>query len=285
MDISALEAFLAINEKQSFSEAAASLFITQPAISKRIHNLEQTLNCQLFDRIGRNIFLTEAGKTLLPNAQTILQQIHEAKRQVKNLQNSVAGELKIASSHHIGLHYLPPILKQLGAQFPDINTNIQFLNSETAINAIVKQDIEMAFITLPETLDVRLSKACLWHDPLQFVIAKDHPLAQKKHPLLNELAYFPAILPEKYTTTFQIVQQVFTQHHLPLKSSMSVNYLETIKALVSSGLGWSVLPTSMIDQHLWALPLNIDIARQLGWIRHKHRSLTNAAQALLTLAQ
>ncbi|BCE02684.1 LysR family transcriptional regulator [Marinicellulosiphila megalodicopiae] len=283
MEISSLEAFVAVADCQSFSQAADKLFITQPAISKRIKVLESSLNGKLFDRIGRNIFLTEAGQVLMPIARKIIQDVSQAKRNVQNLSGEITGELNIASSHHIGLHYLPPILKQFGVQYSEVSLNIQFINSEEAITSVMNQDIEMAFTTLPNRIDSQLIKQSVWKDSLHFVIAKDHILSAKKQLLLNELQYFPAILPEADTTTFKIIEAEFVKHHLPLKASMTVNFLETIKMLVVSGLGWSVLPTSMIDSSLKVLPIKLELNRELGWIRHKHRSLSNAGNGLIDM--
>ncbi|MCJ8313843.1 MAG: LysR family transcriptional regulator [Saccharospirillaceae bacterium] len=285
MEINSLEAFVAVADNQSFSQAAEKLFITQPAISKRISVLERSLDSKLFDRMGRNILLTEAGQALMPIARKILQDIIEARRNVQNISGLASGELKIASSHHVGLHYLPPIIKRFGSEFSQVTLNIQFINSEQAIESIMNQNIELAFTTLPNRLDAQLTKQKVWKDSLHFVCASDHVLSQKKQLMLNELQYFPAILPEEHSTTFKIIESEFSKHHLPLKSAMTVNFLETIKMLVAAGLGWSVLPSSMIDDSLKILPIKLELNRELGWIRHKHRSLSNAGKALIGMIE
>lgn len=111
MDINTLKAFVEVAETTSFSKAAESLFLTQPAVSKRIASLEQELNVLLFDRIGKNVVLTEAGNKLLPKALDMLNQAEDIKRLASNLENEVKGELKIGTSHHIGLRRLPPRIK------------------------------------------------------------------------------------------------------------------------------------------------------------------------------
>ena len=116
MDNPALKAFVMVAEHRSFSMAAEKLFITQPAISKRIAGLEQELNCQLFDRIGRNVVLTEAGIALLPRANNILRQVEETRRAMTNLSGEVSGALSMGTSHHVGLHRLPIVLRQFTTQ-------------------------------------------------------------------------------------------------------------------------------------------------------------------------
>ncbi|MCG8538166.1 MAG: LysR family transcriptional regulator, partial [Pseudomonadales bacterium] len=121
MEIAELKAFVAVAEAGSFSMAANHLHLTQPAVSKRISQLEDSVGCQLFDRIGRQISLTEAGRDLMPRANRILLEMEDVKRALSNLSGEVRGSLKIGTSHHIGLHRLPPILKQFSKAYPNVS--------------------------------------------------------------------------------------------------------------------------------------------------------------------
>lgn len=107
MDLANLNAFIAIAETGSFSGAGERLHLTQPAISKRIAGLEQQLKVRLFDRLGREVGLTEAGRALLPRAYQILNVLDDTRRALTNLTGEVSGRLTLATSHHIGLHRLP----------------------------------------------------------------------------------------------------------------------------------------------------------------------------------
>ena len=109
MDLANLNAFIAIAEAGSFSEAAERLHLTQPAVSKRIAGLEQQLDTRLFDRLGREVSLTEAGRALLPRAYQILYVLDDTRRALTNLNGEVSGRLTLATSHHIGLHRLPAL--------------------------------------------------------------------------------------------------------------------------------------------------------------------------------
>ena len=99
-----------VAETGSFSLAAEKLHLTQPAVSKRVALLEEQLGTGLLDRIGRNISLTEAGQALLPHALAVQRELDAAQQSVRDLSGAVAGRLRIATSHHIGLHRLPPVL-------------------------------------------------------------------------------------------------------------------------------------------------------------------------------
>lgn len=282
MDTQALIAFLSVIETGSFSEAAHRLHLTQPAVSKRIRSLENQLNARLFDRVGREVILTEAGRALIPPAERIVQEIREARQIVGNLSESVTGRLSMAISHHIGLHRLPRTLKQFIAKQTDVELDLHFLESERAYQGVLNRDLELAFVTLPNYLDKALTMEPVWDDPLCFVVGNDHMLASKKSVRLNELCYSNALLPEPDTFTYSIVKTLFEQHKLPLRTSLPINFLETIKVMVSVGHGWSVLPQTMVDDTLKVLNVeNVQLARKLGYIKHRNRTLSNAAQAFL----
>ncbi|MHA7878489.1 MAG: LysR family transcriptional regulator [Saccharospirillum sp.] len=287
MDHQSLEAFLAVAESGSFSRAAETLFLTQPAVSKRIANLESSLDTRLFDRIGREVYLTESGRLLVHRASRILEDIRDARQAIRQHSGESVTHLGLASSHHIGLHYLGPILRQLVDHYPQVDLDLQFLESEQTLDAILKRDLELAFITLPLVLHRDLVKERLWSDPLRFVVSHDHPLAASQRRVrLNELVQFRAILPEATTTTFRLVQQTFERHHLPLNRCLAVNYLETIRTLVASGLGWSVLPQRLLDDSVAELHIEqVQLERQLGVIHHRQRTLSRGAQTLLDIAR
>jgi DNA-binding transcriptional LysR family regulator len=288
MDTQLLKAFQAVAEQASFSGAAESLHLTQPAISKRIASLESQLECRLFDRIGRQIALTEAGRALLPRARQILLAVSDTQRAIINLSGDISGELNVATSHHIGLHRLPRVLRQFTRDHPQVKLAFEFMDSEKAYEAVRHGDVELAIITLaPEPQreqDKEINSHNLWPDPLQFVVSSDHPIASQSQTSLTDLSRIPAILPSLNTYTTQLVKQLFDAKQLQLDFSMATNYLETIKMMVSIGLGWSVLPETIIDQELHVItPDKIQLQRQLGCISHRDHTLSNAAKAFLNL--
>ncbi|WP_338089988.1 LysR family transcriptional regulator [Natronospirillum operosum] len=286
LDLHSLEAFVAVSTHGSFSAAAERLHLTQPAVSKRLQSLEQQIGSPLFDRVGRRIHLTDAGKTLLPAAQRILQEVDNANRTLQNLSLQVAGRLSFATSHHIGLHRLPQLLRDFIDQHPEVEVDPHFLESEVAHEAVQRREVEFAFVTLIPRPPRAIEQIQLWTDPLVFVAARHHFLARKTRLQLNELCYTRAVLPHESSATYQLIRQQFAQRQLPLKTTLPVNYLETIKMMVTVGLGWSVLPASMLDERLVQLPVDIPpVQRTLGVIRLRERTLSNAASALLDSLQ
>ena len=284
MDLATLNAFIAIAELGSFSEAAERLHLTQPAVSKRIASLEQQLNVRLFDRLGREVSLTEAGRALLPRAYQILNVLDDTRRALTNLNGEISGRLTLATSHHIGLHRLPPLLRAFTRAHPQVALDIQFLDSEVAYEEVLHGRAELAVITLaPETREP-VHAVAVWDDPLDFVAAPEHPLARSQAISLADVAHHPAVFPGGNTFTHHIVRRLFEAQGLTPNIAMSTNYLETIKMMVSIGLAWSVLPRTMLDDQVARLPLpGIQLSRQLGYISHTERTLSNAARAFMTL--
>ena len=284
MDITALKAFLAVADSGSFSLAAERLFLTQPAISKRIAALEEELGARLFDRIGRTISLTEAGRALLPRARNILVDIEDSVRAISNLSGEIHGTLRFATSHHIGLHRLPPALKAFTLQHPGVRLDIRFMDSEAACMAVEHGELELAIVTLPPDPSPNLSLDTVWADPLGIVVSREHPLAGKHRVSLAALLEHPAILPATGTYTRQIAEQALDDAGATLDVALSTNYLETIRMLVAVGIGWSLLPLTMLDDQLQHLKMpELKLKRTLGVVAHRERTLSNAALALQTL--
>lgn len=283
MDNQNLKAFITVADCRSFSDAADQLYITQSAISKRIAQLELQIGKKLFDRIARQVSLTEAGKELLPRAQRILKEYEDALQAINDLSGEASGTLRLAISHHLGLHRLPPVLKQFSQQYPNVSLDIEFMDSEKAYELVLHGESEVAVITLALDSHHNIYSKKIWDDPLRFICAQDHPLANLKKPQLSDLAEYPIILPGLNTYTGRIIQNLFQREGIPLKAPMSTNYLETISTMVEIGLGWSVLPETLV-RDLHVMPFKqISIERELGYIHHIKRSLSNAAVGFLNL--
>jgi len=282
MDIAALDTFVAVARSASFSDAAHQLHLTQPAISKRIAALESELNTRLFDRIGRQITLTESGRALLPRAERILEELEDSRRALSNLAGSVAGKLTIATSHHIGLHRLPPVLRSFMARYPAVDLDLQFRASEAICDDVAHGNLELGIVTLPPEPLENLEVHRIWDDPLRIVCAKSHPLAKQDAFELKHLSRYPAILTEKGTFTRNSLEQACAPLGIAIQAKLSTNFLETIKMMVSVGLGWSCIPEIMVDDELAILDTKaLQLNRELGVVHHPRRTLSNAAHAML----
>jgi DNA-binding transcriptional LysR family regulator len=289
MDFQNLRAFLAVADSNSFSRAAAQLHLTQPAISKRINNLESDLNQRLFDRVGWQLSLTEAGECLLPRARQILQLVQQSRQALDDLSGQVQGNLKLVTSHHIGLHRLPRVLREYKKAYPSVKLSISFMNSQETHQHILEGNGELGITTFEERANDSLLVDDIWQDTLHFVVARDHPLLQAKSVKLADLCAYPAILPDVRFYTGRTVSQLFTKQGLELNvdQDLSIDNLETLKAMVSIGDSWSVLPATMLDNRtVEALDIKgVNLGRRLVSIRHKERTLSKAAQAFLQVLE
>ena len=281
-----LHAFVNVAQTGSFSRTAENLHLTQPAVSKRISSLERILGATLFDRVGRQVHLTEAGALLLPRAKEILQSVSDAERLVRNIRGEVRGELRIATSHHVGLHRLAPVLKDFRNQYPQVRLDIRFEDSEAA-HALVKQgESELAVVTLDPNGPHGLHYERLWDDPLVFVVARTDALAGADTVTLEMLAERPAILPGLATFTGRIVRERFSAAGFDIRAEMETNYLETIGMLVGIGFGWSVLPATLLNADI--VPISVatsPMRRHLGVVTNPQRTRSNASRALATVLE
>ena len=281
MNLAAFEAFVRVMETGSISMAADLLFITQPAVTKRIHSLEDYFGVKLFESAGRGVQATHAAQSLLPKVKNWLNELGDIHHTLSHEQSEVRGKLKIGTSHHIGLHHLPAHLKKYVQQFPEVKLDVHFVDSEQAHEQVLAGDLELAFLTLPPQGDERLRYITIWEDPLIFVVAPFHPLAQKKNLKLQDLIEYPSLLPAAQTYTTQITLTEFERQGLKPKITMSNNPLESIRMLVSIGLGWSVLPKTLLNQDLQQLDIPLDMNRQLGMVWHPARTQSRAVQELI----
>lgn len=283
MDIAQLKTFLQCAKQRSFSRASLALNLSQSAVSKRIASLESELDCRLFDRIGREIWLTEAGKTFLPHAANSVLTMENSINALRNLNQEVAGSLHLATSHHVATKRLPKLLKQFCQLYPAVQLTFGFMESEQACQAVISGDVELAVLTLPPQPIEGLQTWPIWRDPLHTVIARDHPaLAECNATQL--ITQVPALLPGNKTFTRQIIDQALQAYSIKL--GRGANFLDTLAMLVEIGLGWSVLPRSMLQDNLQEIQLpNIRMQRTLGVLSNQRRTLSNAGRQLINLLQ
>ena len=284
MQVAQITAFLAVAELESFSLAAERLHLTQPAVSKRIRQLESIMNTSLFDRIGKRSLLTPNGEAFRPHAERILEELQSYRSGLSRQQDVPSGSLTLATSHHIGLHRLPQVLRDFKIQYPKVDLDLHFMDSEDACAAIDNNELELAVVTLPEIPSESLVCEPVWIDQLVAVLAVDHPLASQSSIEPGDLLEHAAILPSVGTFTRRIINALFARSRDELKIILETNYLETIKVMVAANLGWSILPANMLDDSLVGKPLaDLQVTRPLGIVTRKKRTLSLSSIAMIEL--
>jgi DNA-binding transcriptional LysR family regulator len=285
MEWNDLRAFVAVAETGSFSRAAGQLNLTQPAVTKRIQALESHLGTRLFDRAGKKTYLTDAGELLMPRAREVLHHVQDTRTLLQNLNGRIDGRLRLATSHHAGLHRLAPVLHDYSRRYAGVRLDIRFVDSEVAHDLVRGAEVDLAVVTLDPAGSPDLCYQRLWHDPLRFVVSRDHSLFAEHAIGLERLSTFEAILPGSGTFTGRIIDERFRAAGVKLGATLSTNYLETIGMLVEIGLGWSVLPETMIHDPIVVLPVTTaSLSRTLGCVTHPGRTLPNAAHAFIDVA-
>lgn len=276
IDIPNLKAFVAVASHARMAEAADALNLSQPAVSKRLSELERRLDIRLFDRVGKSLALTAAGREFLGQAESLLAEHDRLQRLVGDLAQGQQSQLRLATSHHIGLHLLPPILRQLRAEQPDLKLSIQFMDSDAAYAAVQAGQVDLALATLDPNDDSGVRAIPLWQDRLGWWVHPSHPLAVSQDALQEHLALMPA----SGTHTRTLVEQALGG----LGEVLVSNYLETLAAMVDAGLGWSVLPERLVRPG-WVDLVRPALTRELGAVVDPRRQQGNAAQRLIELAR
>lgn len=281
MDTNSIKAFIAVAETMSVTKASKKLFLTQPAVSRRIAQLEEQLGVRLFDRANKKMFLTVPGNKLLPRCKNIMADINFAALEASNLGNRVMGHLTVGMSHHVSLYRAPQNLKRYQDLYPDVELDLNFLTSEEAIELVSRGKLELAMVTLPPKASPNLDFIAVWRDELYIAIPNN---AEYRNASLEGLAKKPVILPHLNSTTRKNMDHIFREHDLSFAHVTETSNFEVISKMIETGLGWSVLPAHMMNDQIISAFTDIFVAvRTQGIVRHSQRELSRASQALLDL--
>jgi len=288
VDINNLIAFIEVAEKKSFSRSAESLNLTQPAVSKRVAALESELSAKLFDRVGRSIHLTEAGRILLPCARQISSELARIENVISNLGDEVGGTLSVGTTEYIGTHRLPAVLKTFHTKFPTVELDLHFANSEQTLSALISGATELALCCLTarelSKLGPKISCRQIWKNNLAIVAAHDHPLNSEDAVSLKMLSDTPAILPPSSAVTRKLIDEVFDQHKLRPKVSMEVGDSMTVRSMASIGIGWACLPDWQVDDTVSVIKTDeLQLNQVINLIYHSDRTLSNSVNAFIDL--
>ncbi len=288
MNLNQLLYFKAVSETGSISRAAAELLITQPAVSKQIKALENELGEKLFDRIGKKVFLTHAGEMLYTHVEKILRTVDEAKTAVRDISAECSGELIIGVSDHISIHRLPDVLKSYITAFPRVDLKLRCHRSETILEMTGKNHVDLGVITLPKDAQ-NMVMIKIWKDPMTLVFVKGHPLESLQTVKLKDAVNYGMILNESDTETRRAIDNAFSLRKLRPNVTMEVAYIETIKGLVKTGLGISILPDKAVESEVKSGELgkakiaDADISRDLGVVYLKDKFLSRPATEFLKI--
>jgi DNA-binding transcriptional LysR family regulator len=203
---------------------------------------------------------------------------------------SAPGELVIGTSDHISIHRLPDVLKACITAFPKIDLKLRCHRSETILELVAKNQVDLGVITLQKT-PPNITSRVIWKDPMSLVVPVGHPLTSAKRVRLKDIVQHGMILTEHATETRKMVDDVFAAQGLTPNVAMEVAYIETIKSLVRTGLGIAILPDRAVDAEVKSgalMRLRITDAaftRNLGVVYLKDKFLSRPAVEFLALLE
>jgi DNA-binding transcriptional LysR family regulator len=287
-----LQVFHAVAKHLSFTKAAETLFMTQPAVTFQIKQLEEHLNTRLFDRAQGRIALTPAGQLALEYAERILALSAELDTRMKELSGQAAGPLVIGASMTIGEYVLPQLIGTFRAQFPSVVPQLFVGNSETVQERVAERTLDLGFIESGSPLPTLQSELCC-EDELQVVCASSHPLAQEPCALPAALTQHAYISREAGSGTRLVVDRYLQQAGVSPDSMNRVVELgspEAIKGLVATGMGFAIMSRVVAAKELQLgqlvqIPLRPALIRHFSAVYAKERFHSKLVAGFLAFAK
>lgn len=281
MNLDQLKTFLAVAETGSLRAAGEKCHISQPAVTRQLKLLEESMGASLLIHYGRGVRLTPAGLALRKKGARILLEIESSIKQVQAVSGITQNQIQIGVSHYAAVYLLPPLILKFRKKEPGPHLIFHYGTSEEVIERVKTGQLTFGIGTTPKKTE-KLIQIPLWTDAFKAILPRDHPLARTKEISLRELAGTDLVLPEKGTTTRYLIEQAFKKEKIFLNPVMEVTYLETIKASVKMGIGTSILPGDMFsgadsDRDYFSIkPIKgAMITRSLGLVFKRGRKLFN----------
>ncbi len=279
----------AIAAAGSFKKAADLLYVTQPAVSLQIQNLEKQLEITIFDRGGRKALLTEEGRLLLAYCERILSQCDEACKAIEDLNSLKGGTLIIGASQTTGTYLMPRMIGLFRQTYPDVSVQLQVHSTRRTGWSVANGQIDLAIIggQLPGDLENLLQIIPYATDELALVLPITHHLSNKKELLKEDLYKLNFVTLDSQSTTRKVVDKLLKDSGLDLqrlKIEMELNSLEAIKNAVQAGLGASFLPVVSIERELAggtihkAQITDLEVTRELKLITNPSRYTSRASE-------
>jgi LysR family hydrogen peroxide-inducible transcriptional activator len=278
MELHQLRYFVAVAQSASFSRAAERCAVSQPSLSQQIGKLERQLNQRLFDRLGRRVVLTDAGRLLLDRAASILAAVDDAERWLRDADNLEGGQLTVGAIPTISPYLLPPTLERFGKRHPQVEVTVHEDVTRQLLAAILVGDIDLALVALPIE-DARLQAEALLTEPLLLALPPRHRLVRRKSITLDDLRDERFILlSEMHCLGEQVLSFCRANGCEPKLACRSVQ-IATVQSFISMGQGISLLPemarqADVRGKTCYRRLADGKLTRTIAavWNRHRYRS-------------
>jgi DNA-binding transcriptional LysR family regulator len=273
-----LQVFHAVAKQMSFTKAAETLFMTQPAVTFQIKQLEEHFNTRLFERGHGKITLTPAGEVVLDYAERILSLSAELDTRLREMTGRVSGPLLIGASTTIAEFLLPRVLGEFKAAHPDVQPKLTVANSETIESRVAEHTLDLGLIEAPSQLPALRTEVCC-DDELQVIVAPKHPLAKLKSVTPKQLLPYPYVSRESGSGTREFTDLYFRKAGIAsteLEVAMELGSPEALKGVVGTALGFAILSKATVAKEqklgdLVAIPLQPRLIRTLSLVYPKEK--------------
>ena len=291
MTLDQLRVFVAVAEREHVTQAAAHLNLTQSAVSAAISTLEERHAVHLFDRVGRRIVLTDAGRLFLDEARAVLARAAQAERLLGDLAGLKRGTLRLAASQTVASYWLPPLMQAFRAAHPGFVLELATGNTSEVARMVHEATVDLGFVE-GEIDDPALAVESLPGDRLALVVAPDHAWASRPPAGPADLKASPWVLREPGSGTRAVSATALARHGLALTDievGLELPSNEAVRLAVEAGAGATILSTLVVALALEAgrlarVPFDLP-PRRFRVLRHKERHPSLAERTFLELAR
>jgi len=292
LTLAQLRTFLSAAHHMSFSRAAEELHLTQPAVSAQIVALETALKARLFDRSGRKLALTDAGRIAATAAEDILRRIDRFESDLADLLTPGAGSLKIGASHVVGIYLLPAILADFRVRYPDADLVVRVDTRHKIVEMVLRNELDLAVIGEGAPVqDERLATKPIARDSLVLIAPPHHPLADAGVITPETLAELPFVSPARDSASAETVFELLRAAGVALRPVIEMGNVGAVKRAVESGLGVSIISRLAVERELRTGSLvsltiaGVPMERDLLLCWHHERRFSNLATVFIRFIQ
>ncbi|MGV7206354.1 LysR substrate-binding domain-containing protein [Oxalobacteraceae bacterium A2-2] len=243
-----LKVFEAVARHLSYSRAAQELHLTQPAVSTQIRTLESHVGLELFEQLGKKVYLTPGGAELLYHSRAIIRQFQDAEAGLTQFRGISGGKLNVAVIS-AGDYFFPRLLVEFARRHPGVKLNLTVHNRSELLGQLENNLTDLAVMVRPPA-EIEGEHAAFAPHPYVIVAAPDHPLAGRRGIPLDEIVREPFVSRERGSDTWNSMEDGFREHLKNLNIAMEIRSTETIKQAVIAGMGVAFLSAHTISLEL-----------------------------------
>ncbi|HEY9134107.1 MAG TPA: LysR family transcriptional regulator [Dyella sp.] len=275
-----LRAFLAVAELRHFRRAADHLYLTQPAVSRQIADLESELEVKLFDRNTREVVPTEAGRYLQSAIERVLDELEEVLTHVHSESERRHGKVRVATVPTLSAHLMPRCIAACMERYPELVVQMHDQAQALVLESVRGGEVDFGVTVEPADTEAFDSETIM-HDAFVLVCRRDHPLAEREQITWKKLKGQPLILLDYASGSRRLIDQLLSRHDVDATVVQQTGHTQTAFSMVDAGLGITITPALSINHmpvSLTALTLAPVARRAITLIRRRHRSLSPVAE-------